>query len=275
MKEILPTHFDSDIKISSFILAKDHRLCSKKRYFQIFLEMLSLAEAWTRTPSYVLHRVFPISASYRCSRRSLTFDSKVSKVSISHMAGREIDLLDTKDIRFRLPGNVGLFINNDWLHKFRKFNKIDSIEAEKNDSFIKISPIKLMSSLNEGQPVLHQNIFFEINQEDLYCEAHECPLLLVKDFQELFPHTSVNLSDGLTVLTIVQKTENDMSNWSREIEKEREKLLSLFVSVAQKMCNFLKQNGYWADFIDPSSGRPYYVIFSILIVSIILKFQLI
>lgn len=29
-----------------------------------------------------------------------------------------------------------------------------------------------------------------------------------------------------------------------------------YVETAQKLCLSLEKNGYWADFIDPSSGRP-------------------
>lgn len=42
------------------------------------------------------------------------------------------------------------------------------------------------------------------------------------------------------------------------MEEEREKLTEDFVSAAKEMCARLKNDGYWADFIDPSSGTPYY-----------------
>lgn len=29
-----------------------------------------------------------------------------------------------------------------------------------------------------------------------------------------------------------------------------------FVTAAQEICESFKDDGYWADFIDPSSGRP-------------------
>ncbi len=47
----------------------------------------------------------------------------------------------------------------------------------------------------------------------------------VPDFQELFPDRDL-AQDVLTVITISQKTQQDMSGWSCEVEKEREDLLS-------------------------------------------------
>jgi hypothetical protein len=89
------------------------------------------------------------------------------------------------------------------------------------------------------------------------CSAHECPDLLKKDFADLFP--GINLSEKpLTVITILQKTSNDMSTWSEQVETEREDLLINFVGAAEEMCQKLKSAGFWADFVDPCSGRPYF-----------------
>ncbi len=46
----------------------------------------------------------------------------------------------------------------------------------------------------------------------------------ISDFQELFPGR--NLSAGpLTVITVSQKTNNDMSGWNPAVDEEREHLL--------------------------------------------------
>ena len=44
------------------------------------------------------------------------------------------------------------------------------------------------------------------------------------DFQELFPSKDM-LSSHLTIITISNKTNNDMTGWSIEVEEEREQLL--------------------------------------------------
>ncbi|XP_064647641.1 cobalamin trafficking protein CblD-like isoform X2 [Lineus longissimus] len=92
--------------------------------------------------------------------------------------------------------------------------------------------------------------------DKLECVAQECPALLKKDFQELFPDRDLRHCN-VTVLTISQKTENDMTAWSPDVEEERETLLKQFITGAQEICETLKNAGYWGDFIDPSSGRPY------------------
>ena len=59
-----------------------------------------------------------------------------------------------------------------------------------------------------------------------------------------------------TVVSLCQKTTNDMSGWSEEVEEERETLIKLYSETAKELCNVLRNNGYWADFIDPCSGKP-------------------
>ena len=48
-----------------------------------------------------------------------------------------------------------------------------------------------------------------------------------------------------------------MSGWSPDVEDEREDLLQHFIYGAEGICHSLQEAGFWADFIDPSSGRPY------------------
>jgi hypothetical protein len=76
-----------------------------------------------------------------------------------------------------------------------------------------------------------------------------------RDFQELFPNRSS--SQALTVITVSQKTSHDMKAWTPEMEEEREELTENFVNLAQKLRQKLNEAGYWADFIDPCSGRPF------------------
>jgi hypothetical protein len=93
----------------------------------------------------------------------------------------------------------------------------------------------------------------------LECIAQSCPTKLRRDFDSLFVGRADSASSGeLTVITLSQKTFNDMSGWSELVEQERDQLLDKFIRGATDICAALKQAGYWADFIDPSSGKPFF-----------------
>lgn len=91
----------------------------------------------------------------------------------------------------------------------------------------------------------------------LSCEAHEAPTLLKKEVQPLFPDLNI-MHQNLSVLTLSQKTVNDMSVWSDDMEEERDMLIEQFFSAAKEIVARLKSEGYWADLLDPNSGTPYY-----------------
>jgi len=86
--------------------------------------------------------------------------------------------------------------------------------------------------------------------------AHSCPELLRKDFKELFPNKNI-LEGNLTVINISLKTKHDMTIWSSEVEEERETLLENFIQGAVEICQAFEEAGFWADFIDPASGKPF------------------
>ena len=96
-----------------------------------------------------------------------------------------------------------------------------------------------------------------INQDNLEIRAYDCPALLRYELHRLFLNYNV-LMQPLTAITIILKTNSDMSTWSPTIEEERDQLTDQFIKLAHEMCAYLGTKQYWADFIDPSSGRPYY-----------------
>lgn len=55
----------------------------------------------------------------------------------------------------------------------------------------------------------------------------DCPSFIKKSFGELFSGNGFNNEDSLTVMTITQKTKNDMATWSEEVENEREALFEI------------------------------------------------
>lgn len=169
---------------------------------------------------------------------------------------REISLLGPKDLRVPLPGNVGIvpfdFCGKpvapdapqpcDIFTREMKDDRHHNILAQ----FL-LSPEQLLQDAFAGIP----------NPPSiLECKAQDCPDLLKKDFQDLFPARNIQ-DDSLTVITLTHKTEHDMTYWSEEMDIEREEIIAEFVAKAQAICTALQEAGYWADFIDPSSGRPY------------------
>uniref|UniRef100_UPI0037E7365A metabolism of cobalamin associated Db isoform X1 n=3 Tax=Semicossyphus pulcher TaxID=241346 RepID=UPI0037E7365A len=87
------------------------------------------------------------------------------------------------------------------------------------------------------------------------CVVQTCPELLRKDFLSMFPEAPPS---GLMAVTVTQKTKNDMSSWSSEVEEERERKLHTFIDGAQQICLSLQSEGFWSDFIDPSSGLAFF-----------------
>ena len=100
--------------------------------------------------------------------------------------------------------------------------------------------------------------FPELSAMDrLDVRVHTAPLLLKTQMADMFPGQELAAA-GLTVITVAWKTRNDMSEWSDDVEEERDELTEQFVQVAKEVCGRLKGEGYWSDFIDPCSGTPHY-----------------
>ncbi|CAF95981.1 unnamed protein product, partial [Tetraodon nigroviridis] len=87
------------------------------------------------------------------------------------------------------------------------------------------------------------------------CAVQFCPDQLRDDFRCIFPEAP---SSGMTVVTVTQKTQNDMTSWSCAVEQEREQMLAKFIDGAKEICSVLQTEGFWADFIDPSSGLAFF-----------------
>uniref|UniRef100_T1GDR5 Uncharacterized protein n=1 Tax=Megaselia scalaris TaxID=36166 RepID=T1GDR5_MEGSC len=70
-----------------------------------------------------------------------------------------------------------------------------------------------------------------------------------KGLGEIFPASEVITSETLTLLTL--KCDAD------ELE-DSEKNASNFVLAAREITSRLRLHGYWSDFINPFSGKPFY-----------------
>jgi len=116
-----------------------------------------------------------------------------------------------------------------------------------------------MELADDGSDVSDQIIREYLNDASVEICAQKCPKILFEDFKQIFvdmPAASKN--EKITVITITQKSINDMSIWSSEVSNEREQLMKSFVQTATEVCHLFRANNYWSDFIDPASGHAYF-----------------
>ncbi|XP_076244838.1 cobalamin trafficking protein CblD [Calliopsis andreniformis] len=156
------------------------------------------------------------------------------------------ELLTPRGFRFYLPGSVGPGWSDVTTTSQVRTQLVDLHKDEEQasvDYSIETSS-RRTSRLKAG-----------IQLPMLHCVAQECPLLLRKGIEELFPGCLDVGSPQLTIISICQKLNLKVSRWSKEIETE--KLAQYFVLAASDICAKLKMIGYWADFINPFSGQPH------------------
>ncbi|XP_032678911.1 methylmalonic aciduria and homocystinuria type D homolog, mitochondrial isoform X2 [Odontomachus brunneus] len=154
------------------------------------------------------------------------------------------ELLTPNGFRFYLPGSVGLA----WLDVTTTAQmKTQFLEAYDDEKFEKLLNNRDKSNDRKWKTV-HSTLKYM---------AQECPVLLHKSIEELFPGTILDLAaSDLTIITISQKANPKSLRWRTDVETE--KLAKYFVLAAVDICLKLKMDGYWADFINPFSGQPYF-----------------
>ena len=168
------------------------------------------------------------------------------------------------DPRFVLPGNIGVVRADDTLSDGQEKDKVSQEE-------LSIAPRHKVDILEEKTSQEHQAqtlysahdyIHFTSGVETYVCsnpvlldsfpstfsqrmeeghlkfELHDAPQLLKKELKALFPDISAfnNLNNSISVITMSQETENDMSVWSDQVEEEREVLIGQFVIFAREVC---------------------------------------
>jgi hypothetical protein len=188
----------------------------------------------------------------------IVFDASNGNNSDGIFAQFKDELGITRYHNFPLPGDITLIDN----YRELKTPPLQTISCVENIPTDSTENKKNSQQFLIIQQFLHKNRLDMLakataKSNGIECSAFECPDLLKKDFVDLFPGINLN-EKPLTVITLTQKTSNDMSSWSEQVETEREDLLINFVGAAGEMCQKLQSAGYWADFIDPCSGRPYF-----------------
>jgi len=178
----------------------------------------------------------------------------------------KLGVLGSSDPNFSLPGHIGTTggetpaLHNSSSPLLQPMPDVLSAPTNRENQVYTLYNANDYIKYTPGSDnVVYADILSEypriMGAESLQFGIHDTPLLLRKEMQQMFPAQN---SDNLTTITFSQKTENDMSKWSEEIEAEREKKTESFVQAAKEICGRLKEDGFWADFIDPCSGTPYY-----------------
>lgn len=170
-----------------------------------------------------------------------------------------------QDQRLQLPGNVGFDCHLQGLAEQKKSRALrmvpdvlSSLSSSETHEFVLAQSAGEFSCQEKGEPASSQDINRAqqcFDNSSLECAIQSCPELLKRDFQSMFPEAP---SSGMTVVTVTQKTQNDMTSWSAEVEQEREQMLDRFVDGAKEICYALQREGFWADFIDPCSGLAFF-----------------
>ncbi|XP_065148715.2 metabolism of cobalamin associated Db isoform X1 [Paramisgurnus dabryanus] len=168
-----------------------------------------------------------------------------------------------QDKRFQLPGNMGFDCHLEGTGEQRTAPvhsmMPDVLTAQSGMERHGFVMAQFINELHETEQTLAaQNVnkvehYFD--HSSVECAIQSCPALLKKDFESMFPEAP---SDGMMVVTVTQKTQNDMTGWSEQVDQEREELLAKFIEGAKEICCALQQEGFWADFIDPSSGLAFF-----------------
>lgn len=162
---------------------------------------------------------------------------------------------------FPLPGQTGVFDKPEQAKtNTRIINTESAQQAEQsqeilaeNLNYLIYEPLEKEARVNSLLSILErmENSREASSLPELELKAFDCPKTLLEDFQSYFRLHSIR---PMTVITVSLKSDNDMSTWNNAVDIERELLTEKFVDKARQICQTLEQAGFWADFIDPSSG---------------------
>ncbi|CAM9940856.1 unnamed protein product [Lampetra planeri] len=178
-----------------------------------------------------------------------------------------------RDSRFQLPGNIGF---SSQVHgavspasarnlaagaqpTARRQQLPDVLvepSAQDRHTFVLAQFVNEFQGMESSPvPPIPQSADTYFDSGPVECVVQGCPELLQRDFATMFPEAP---NSDLTVITVTQKTQNNMTAWSPDVEEERDRLMQNFVEGAKEICFALRAEGYWADFVDPSSGMPFF-----------------
>ncbi|CAM9126866.1 unnamed protein product, partial [Phaeothamnion confervicola] len=93
-----------------------------------------------------------------------------------------------------------------------------------------------------------------LTPDGLEVSLHTCPRALLRELRYVFS-VREDLAQCLAIPTN-QHAVMDLVNVGDNVESEKDKLLNVFMKFARPLCDAIRAEGYWADYIDPCSGLP-------------------
>lgn len=165
-----------------------------------------------------------------------------------------------QDQRFQLPGNVGFDCHlkgTELQMKVPVHRTVPDVltspsSAERHEfilaQFVNEYQGKEVSLM--AQRVSKAEHYF--SQSNVECSMHSCPELLKKELELFFPVLP------MSPITVVTVTPKNQKLGTEELNRDQEELLDHFVSGAKEICFMLWRGGYWADFINPLSGKAFF-----------------
>nr|VZI09974.1 unnamed protein product [Spirometra erinaceieuropaei] len=155
--------------------------------------------------------------------------------------------IDSVNPKFPLPGAVALYFAS-------KVFKVPLTPA----AVIIPKPAceRYASILSEVQSVLENEVpatvpvIPSLKTDLLEVKVYACPTILKKDLDLFFPRRDFSRTD-LAVITLSRRAQPEASR-----SPEGHNFVEQFVEAAIDISGSLKEMGYWADFIDPRTGKP-------------------
>ncbi|XP_058615757.1 metabolism of cobalamin associated Da isoform X3 [Onychostoma macrolepis] len=162
-----------------------------------------------------------------------------------------------QDQRFQLPGNVGFDCHlkgtvlqiNGPVHRTVPDVLTAPSTTERHEFILAqfVNEYQGREASLMAQRVSKAEHYF--SQSDVECSMHSCPELLKKELELFFP---VLPESPITVVTVTPKNQKTATE---DQNRDQHELLDHFVSGAKEICFTLWRGGYWADFINPLSGK--------------------
>nr|CAH8842044.1 unnamed protein product [Trichobilharzia regenti] len=161
--------------------------------------------------------------------------------------------IDSINPKYPLPGFVGLPVPKDEKLPERKYTPaVHTLPPLKEEKYAAVLlDVHNAMEFNDSQPSI-----IPLISDQLECSIHTCPTLVQRDLANVFPSRKLSTTP-LTALILSHHTNESLNMWSEEAADEREQLAQSFITSAIEICASLKELGYWADFIDPFTGKPY------------------
>lgn len=245
--------------VVQIIYVKSRHFC----FFRIKIKCYKKFDTCTMAANGSMRNIFYAPTMFSLAKHLRIGNRAMATVSTTkHISKTSLSCLWNQDPSLPLPGNVGIDLNayNDPKtidkNPVSPYQSLASVLMDtENEDIRKQHVLKQFINEKMEEDVPDENFHNFLSMDNVECKIQSCPQSLIKGLKSLFEQCP---TDHLTVITISQKTENDMTTWSEDVEKERETLISSFIENAQDICEKIRSNGYWADFIEPASGHAYY-----------------